>query len=113
MKKRQIEIKVRMTHEEAATLTSRAKKSGLSREAYVRSLLGGLIPTDKPPPDFFAMMKELHYIGTALKQIRQDAHILNTPDMQRLDEALAFHNKAVVFIMNAVMLPRKYFPVTK
>ena len=108
MRKRNIHYQFWLNEHEAEKLNALVKRSGLSRESYLRHILFGIQPTDKPPPDFFAMMKELHYIGTSLKQIRQDAHILNAPDMQRLDEALAFHNKAVVTIMNAVMLPKKF-----
>ena len=107
MSNRNIKYTFRLNESESKNFKNRVKKSGLSQEAYFRHLINGLIPTEKPPPDFFAMMKELHFIGAALKQIRQDTHILNAPDMQLLDESLAFHNKAVVFIMNAVMLPRK------
>ena len=107
MQNRTIEIKCRLNQKEADTLNNRVKKSGLSRENYLRHTIFGYVPTDAPPPDFFAMMKELHFIGAALKQIRQDAHIPNAQDTQRLDEILALHNKVVVFIMNAVMLPRK------
>ena len=107
MLRRNIKYTFRLSDPESASFRKRVKKSGLSLEAYIRHTIFGYIPTDKPPPDFFAMMKELHFIGATLKQIRQDTHIMNAPDMQRLDEALAFHNKSVVFIMNAVMLPRK------
>ena len=107
MSNRNIKYTFRLNESESKIFKNRVKKSGLSQESYFRHLINGLVPTEKPTPDFFAMMKELHFIGVTLRQIRQDAHILNAPDVQRLDEALAFHNKAVVFIMNAVMLPRK------
>lgn len=45
------------------------RKSGVNRETYLRSLVKGLRPNDKPPPDYFAMQRELHAIGNNLKQI--------------------------------------------
>ena len=62
---------------------------------------------EKEAENFIAMMKELHYIGVTLNQISQKAHVLNVIDTKRFDEAVALLNKAVVDIVNAVMLPRK------
>jgi hypothetical protein len=107
MQNRTIEIKFRFNRKEADTLNKRVKKSGLSRESYLRQIVNGLVPTDAPPPDYFAMMKELHYIGVNLSQIAQKAHALNVLDVKRYDENIAALNKAVINITNAVMLPRK------
>jgi hypothetical protein len=85
----------------------RVKKSGMSQEAYVRHLIHGLVPTDAPPPDYHAMMRELRSAGVNLNQIARKAHVLNVVDAKRYDEAVAALNKAVVEITNAVMLPRK------
>jgi hypothetical protein len=105
--KRDIEIKLRLSKKEADTLNKRVKKSGLSRENYLRHLINGHIPTAAPPPDYFSMMRELHYIGVNLNQIAQKAHIMNVLDIKRYDENTAMLNTAVVNIANAVMLPRK------
>ena len=107
MPNRNIEIKCRLNRKEADNLNKRAKKSGLSRESYLRQILNGLVPTDTPPPDYFAMMKQLHYIGVNLNQIAQKTHILNVPDVKRYCDNIEMLNKAVVEITNAVMLPRK------
>lgn len=107
MQNRTIEMKLRLNRKEAEMLNKRVKKSGLSREAYLRHLINGLVPTDAPPPDYFAMMREFHAIGNNLNQIAQKAHILNVLDVKRYDDAVAAHNKAVLNISNAVMLPRK------
>ena len=107
MQNRTIEIKCRLNQKEADTLFNRVKRSGLPREVYLRQLINGLIPTDAPPPDYHAMMKELHYIGVNLNQVAKKAHMLNVLDTKRYDENVALLNKAVVDITNAVMLPRR------
>jgi len=48
------------------------------------------------------MMNELHAIGAKLSS--------NAPGDGRYDEAVAMLNKAVVDIVNAVMLPRRVQP---
>lgn len=107
MKKRNVEIKVRLDRSEANTLNKCVRKSGLSRESYIRHLINGLIPTDTPPPDYYSMMRQLYGIGTNLNQIAQKANTLNVLDMKRYDENVSLLNKAITDITNAVMLPRK------
>ena len=107
MQKRTIEVKFRLDRKEADALDKRVKKSGVSRESYLRHMIDGFIPADVPPPDFFAMMKELHYIGVNLNQIAQKAHALNVLDVKRYDDNFALLQKAIVEITGAVMLPRK------
>lgn len=107
MQNRTIEIKLRLNKTEVELLNKRVKKSGLSRESYLRHIINGLVPTDTPPPDYYSMMRELHGIGRNLNQIAQKAHVLNVLDVKRYEENIAMLNKAVIDIINAVMLPRK------
>jgi len=107
MQKRNIEIKLRLDKKEAEALNKRVKKSGLSRESYLRHIINGLVPTDAPPPDYFSMMRELHGIGNNLNQIAQKAHVLNVMDVGRYDEAVKSLDRTILNITNAVMLPRK------
>jgi hypothetical protein len=107
MLKRTNEIKVRLTDSEAATLIKRAKDCGYSREAYIRSMLGGYIPRPMPPPAYHDMMRELHYIGNNLNQIAQKANVLNVVDAVRYEAALRMFAEAVARIEKAVILPMK------
>ena len=75
MIKRNVEIKVRLSRKEAETLNKRVKKSGISREAYIRHLVEGGVPREAPPPDYYAMMREIYAIGKNLNQIAQKAHV--------------------------------------
>ena len=96
MDKRTIEIKVRLNRKEAESLNKRVKKSRLSRECYLRHLIGGSIPREAPPPDYFNMMRELY----------QKAHVLNVIDVQRYDGAVREFEAAVKKITEAVVLPQ-------
>lgn len=81
--KRSFEIKVRLNRKEAEMLDKRVKKSGLSREGYLRHLIGGTLPREAPPADYYAMMQQLYRIGNSRNQIAQKAHTLNVVDEQR------------------------------
>ena len=107
MRKRNIRYQLWLNDKEAERFNGLVNRSGLSREAYLRQLINGLIPNDAPPPDYHAMMRELRAIGTNLNQVAQKAHVLNVVDVKRYDDNVAMLNRAVVEITNAVMLPRK------
>ncbi len=107
MQKRSVEIKLRLDKKEAESLNKRVRKSGLSRESYLRHVINGLVPTDVPPPDYYSMMRTLHGIGANLNQIAQKANVLNVIDVKRYDENTTALKRAIVEITNAVMLPRK------
>ena len=106
MSKRNIEIKVRLNRKEAEALNKRVKKSRLSREAYLRHLMKGSVPRDAPPPDYYAMMRELHGIANNLNQIAQKVHVLNVMDVQRYDAAVRQVEAAIKTITAAVVLPQ-------
>lgn len=107
MRKRNVHIQFWLDKKEAENLDKLIKRSGLSRESYLRHIINSLVPTDTPPPDYYSMMRELHGIGRNLNQIAQKAHVLNVLDVKRYDENVAMLYKAVIDIINAVMLPRK------
>jgi ACT domain-containing protein len=107
MRNRNVHIQFWLNKKEAQALDKLVKKSGLSREAYLRHLINGVVPQDAPSPDYFSMMKELHAIGNNLNQIAQKAHVLNVMDVQRYDENMCLFNQAVKTITNAVLLPRR------
>jgi len=103
---RTIEIKVRLNQKEADILNENVKKSCLSREAYLRQLINGLVPQDAPPPDYYSMMKELYRIGNSLNQIARKAHMLNMIDVPQYNRAINEFEFAVKKITEAVVLPQ-------
>ena len=105
MNKRIYEIKVRMTADEMAHLNQLVAASGLSRETYLRMLISGVVPKEEPPPDFWAMMRELHAVGNNLNQIAMKAHVLNAIDVKHYNEGVQLFQDAVQNILSAVLDP--------
>lgn len=105
MKNRNYEIKVRLTQAEMVHLTRLVSASGLSRETYLRKLISGVVPREAPPPDFFSMMRELHYIGNNLNQIAMKAHALNVINAKHYDDSVLLFEEAVQKILSAVLDP--------
>ena len=100
-------IRFRLSDSEAERFDRLVKKSGLSREAYLRQIISGLQPRDLPPPDFRLMMRQLYYCGNSLNQIARKAHVLNVIDAQKYDEAYADYRKAIEKIIDAVIAPEQ------
>ena len=105
MNNRNYEIKVRLTQAEMVHLTRLVSASGLSRETYLRKLISGVVPKEAPPPDFFTMMRELHYIGNNLNQIAMKAHALNVINAKHYDDSVLLFEEAVQKILSAVLDP--------
>lgn len=106
MRKRNIRVQLWLTRKEAEALDKRVKKSGLTREAYLRHLINGLVPQDAPSPDYYSMMRELYGIANNLNQIARKAHTLNVIDVQRYDTYARNVETAIKKITEAVILPR-------
>lgn len=105
MIKRNIQMPFRLNRQEAQKLNKLVKKSGLSREAYMRHLISGVIPKEAPSPDYHSMMRELHHIGNNLNQIALKAHNLNLIDAERYEKEVAAFKRALETITNAVIRP--------
>lgn len=81
--KRQNEIKLRLYDDEINKLNLEVQKSGLSREAYLRSLINYEIPRGKPTEDYLEVIRQLKKIGNNLNQIAVIAHKTNAIDIVR------------------------------
>lgn len=107
MRKRNVPIMFRLNRKEAEVLDKKVKKSGISREAYLRHLITGVVPKDAPPPDYYSMMRELHKVGNNLNQIAKKANALNVIDVKRYDETVKEYERVVQSIVEAVVLPQE------
>lgn len=105
MRKRNIRIQVWVNQEEERKLQKHAKQSGLSREAYLRSLINGYVPKTLPSLDYYTMLRELHAIGNNLNQLAAKAHVtghLDRTSFQREADDLRW---AIQEIQEAVTAP--------
>ena len=102
MRKRNVHVQFWLDKKEAEAFNKKVKRSGLSREAYLRHLVNGLVPQDAPPPAYYDFMRELHRIGGNLNQIAQKAHVLGVIDERRYDEEMRKFDQLVRDITKAV-----------
>lgn len=107
MRKRNIQVMLHLDSKEYQTLEKKVRKSGLSRETYIRHLINGYAPKELPPPDYHSMMRELYAIGNSMNQIAARA---NATGFFLADEYAEYMNefrKVTLGIQTAVMQPTK------
>ena len=80
MRKRSNQILFYLNDKELKILNQRIAKTGLSREAYLRSLIENTVPKELPPMDFYDVMRELRQISINMNQIAMKANTLNLID---------------------------------
>ena len=68
MARRTVKIDLRLTESEAAALNRDVKKAGVSREAYLRSLIRKMPLKEKPSVDVIDILKNLQQINNNLNQ---------------------------------------------
>lgn len=107
MRKRNIQIIVRLNAKEQQALAKQVKKSGLSQEAFIRALVNGYLPKELPPPDYFSMMQELHAIGVNLNQIAAKANATGHIDQTVFQYEANRLRRAVLDIQSAVTSPER------
>lgn len=107
MRKRGIPILVRLNAQEQQNLAKQVKKSGLSQEAFIRSLINGYIPKELPPPDYYSMVRELHAIGSNLNQLAAKANATGHIDKTVFQYEANRLKRAVQEIQEAVTAPER------
>ena len=88
MRKRNVQILFRLTAEEAEQLNELVRKSGRSKEAFLRETVKGYRLCEKPDPEFYKMMRELSAIGNRINQLAVKANALGFIDTQKLNSEL-------------------------
>lgn len=80
MAKRTNRIQVWLNDKELETLNKRMASTGMCREAYLRHLINGVIPIERPSKELLEYIKELRQIGNNINQIAMKANSSNIVD---------------------------------
>jgi alcohol dehydrogenase YqhD (iron-dependent ADH family) len=107
MLQRNIKITFRLNEEEHQSLANQIKKTGLSQEAFIRTLIRGYEPRELPPLDYHVMIKELHAIGSNLNQIAVRANATGHIDKDAFQSEINWLRRAVLDIQEAVTVPKR------
>lgn len=105
MRKHNKTFHIRFTESEYEKLCSLSERTGLPKSNYIRFMIKGQVPRDRPSPDYYVMTKQLYRIGTLLNQIAARANTTGYIDAKRLGETIMMHRQALLDIQKAVLLP--------
>lgn len=109
MRKRNVQILFRLTEKEAEQLNELVRKSGRSKEAFLRETVKGYRLCEKPDPEFYKMMRELSAIGNRINQLAVKANALGFIDTPMLREEARKWHEFQIEIRKRYLLPRKVF----
>jgi len=107
MRKRDIPIRVRLNEVEADHLYGLVKKSGRSREAFLRAMIEGYQLCEKPDPEFYKVMRELSGIGNNINQLAAKANTFGFVDVLMLEEESKKWHQFQLSIREKYLLPKK------
>ena len=92
---------------ELENLNKCVKKTGLSREEYIRTLISGYVPAPRISDDVKEIIKQLRMIGNNLNQIAVIGYKTGTIDILNIRETVQNLKKNVQLILNNVTEPTR------
>ena len=107
MRKRSVQILFRLDEDEAEYLNTLVKRSGRSKEAFLREMVKGYQLCEKPDSEFYKMMRELSAIGNRINQLAVKANALNFVDTPMLKEEARKWHEFQIDIRKQYLLPKR------
>lgn len=107
MRNRNVQILFRLNEDEAEHLQVLVRKSGRSREAFLRDMIKGYRLSEKPDPEFYKIMRELSAIGNRINQLAVKANALGFVDTPMLNEEARKWHEFQIDIRKKYLLPQK------
>ena len=80
MPTRNKQVIIRLSDDELKHLKANVKKAGLSQEGYLRILIKGYVPREKPDDRFYVVMRQLAGLSNNCHQLLKKAHALGFID---------------------------------
>ena len=102
MRTRDCRFLVSLSEKEMSSLMKKVERSGLTRDAYVRSLIAGYEIKETPPVEFFEVLKSLQQINNNMNQIAVVANHKGFVDTAAYWENVRWLQKSVGLTMEAM-----------
>ena len=107
MRARNNRIMLRLSDKEYESLIKSSEKVGVPREVYLRMLIMGTTPKEKPTADFYNMTRELNAIGNSLNQIAKVANSKGFINVKAYEENVRKLNGFIIEIGKAAFTPER------
>lgn len=88
-------VRLRMTQKEADDLNKKVALTGLTKSAFIRVLIAGYIPKQKPDKEFYVLLCKLYAVCNDINQLIAKAHTLNFIDVSMLRKIKSQHENLI------------------
>jgi hypothetical protein len=93
---------IRFTEKEYERLCKHAQKAGLPKTTYIRHMINGVWPKERPPAEYWPLLSEMYRIGNNLNQLTYMAHRLGGIHTKRLEEMYKLFAETLFSIQKTV-----------
>lgn len=107
MRSRNIKKQIWLDEDECRILQENSKKVGMKEAPYIRSLILGCVPKEKPDKEFYEVMKQLRGIGINLNQIAHRTNTLGYVESKYYQAEAEKWNAFIIDIKKKFLLPHK------
>lgn len=107
MRNRRIKKQIWLNDDEAFLLKERADAVSMDASNYIRHLIVGYKPKEKPPLEFYDNFKEIRRIGKNINQIARLASSTGKVDMLYFKKQTDMLNNLIIEIKNKYLRPEK------
>ena len=95
------------SEEESRRLEDNAYKCGMNQSNYLRSIIMGYIPKEKPPKELFEFIEELRHIGINYNQIAKHSNELGYISNEEYQLCKSIMNDLIKDIKVKYLYPNK------
>ena len=102
---RSVRLQVYLTEKEMKDLNNKIRRTGLTKSTYIRKIIKDIQPKERPPTDFFEVLKVLRQISINMNQIALKANAIGFinaeaywENSRRLQEAISDLKRQITFM---------------
>ncbi len=107
MRSRRIKKQVWLSTEEDYLLKLKSQVVGMNASDYIRCLIVGYEPKEKPPKEFYDNFKEIRRIGKNINQIARLASSTNKVDVLYFQKQVDMLDEFIIEIKRQYLKPEK------
>lgn len=105
--KRKIKKQFMLSEDEDAVLKDKVRRTCLSEAAFLRLIIKGSVPKEKPDKEFYQAMNQISAIGNNINQIARNANSLGFVDVPTLEREVEALQAFRLAIEKKYLLPEK------
>lgn len=107
MRSRRIKKQIWLSDEEEYLMKIKSEAVGMNASDYIRHLIVGYKPKEKPPEQFYEDIKSIRKIGNNINQIARIANAKNIVDVPHLKKEINQLDELIVEIKTKYLRPEK------